>query len=117
MKSKLMIVFLVVALFVPLKVMADGIGIARGDWWHFKGIFTEEGCIGYCNDWHHEPFCGDGHLDAGEQCDDGNSRDGDGCSANCTIEDNHEIPEFTTIGAGIALLGAGAYAIARRKKE
>lgn len=32
------------------------------------------------------PFCGDGTLDAGEACDDGNNVDGDGCSANCTVE-------------------------------
>ncbi len=32
------------------------------------------------------PFCGDGTLDAGEACDDGNNIDGDGCSANCTVE-------------------------------
>jgi cysteine-rich repeat protein len=30
--------------------------------------------------------CGDGHLDAGEECDDGNRVDGDGCSSKCTIE-------------------------------
>jgi uncharacterized delta-60 repeat protein len=28
--------------------------------------------------------CGDGWLDAGEQCDDGNAIDGDGCDSNCT---------------------------------
>jgi len=28
-------------------------------------------------------FCGDGNLDAGEQCDDGNNIDGDGCSSTC----------------------------------
>ncbi|MGB0757082.1 MAG: SdrD B-like domain-containing protein [Patescibacteria group bacterium] len=34
------------------------------------------------------PYCGDGILDdtEGEQCDDGNNEDGDGCSAQCTIE-------------------------------
>ena len=32
------------------------------------------------------PCCGDGHLDAGEQCDDGNTSNGDGCSATCTTE-------------------------------
>ena len=32
------------------------------------------------------PVCGDGTLDAGEECDDGNTVDGDGCSAVCTIE-------------------------------
>lgn len=32
--------------------------------------------------------CGDGHVDpgAGEQCDDGNNIDGDGCSATCQVE-------------------------------
>jgi len=33
-----------------------------------------------------EPVCGDGVLDEGEECDDGNTADGDGCSANCTVE-------------------------------
>jgi cysteine-rich repeat protein len=32
------------------------------------------------------PYCGDGTLDSNEQCDDGNTADGDGCSANCTTE-------------------------------
>lgn len=31
--------------------------------------------------------CGDGVRDTGEACDDGNARDGDGCSALCVIED------------------------------
>jgi cysteine-rich repeat protein len=33
-----------------------------------------------------EPVCGDGNLDPGEECDDGNTFVGDGCSAICTIE-------------------------------
>ena len=33
--------------------------------------------------------CGDG-LVIGEECDDGNRTDGDGCAANCTIEDGFE---------------------------
>lgn len=32
------------------------------------------------------PVCGNGSLEAGEQCDDGNTTAGDGCSANCRIE-------------------------------
>jgi len=30
--------------------------------------------------------CGDGTVDSGEDCDDGNTVDGDGCSATCNIE-------------------------------
>ncbi len=33
------------------------------------------------------PRCGDGSLDTGEDCDDGNATDGDGCSATCTCAD------------------------------
>ncbi len=32
------------------------------------------------------PSCGDGYMDPGEACDDGNNTDGDGCAADCTIE-------------------------------
>ncbi|MDU0355423.1 M4 family metallopeptidase [Paraglaciecola aquimarina] len=32
------------------------------------------------------PVCGDGVLHIGEMCDDGNSNDGDGCSASCQVE-------------------------------
>ena len=32
------------------------------------------------------PFCGDGLIDEGEQCDDGNDEDGDGCSSACEEE-------------------------------
>jgi len=33
----------------------------------------------------HAPGCGDGVLDPGEQCDDGNVQDGDGCLHDCTV--------------------------------
>jgi cysteine-rich repeat protein len=33
-----------------------------------------------------EPVCGNGSTEAGEQCDDGNTTGGDGCSATCRIE-------------------------------
>lgn len=32
------------------------------------------------------PVCGDGKVDQGEKCDDGNTQDGDGCSARCEVE-------------------------------
>ena len=31
-------------------------------------------------------YCGDGKLDVGEECDDGNNLDNDGCSAQCLLE-------------------------------
>jgi cysteine-rich repeat protein len=34
----------------------------------------------------YSPFCGDGKLDRGEQCDDGNTQRDDGCSARCFRE-------------------------------
>jgi TonB family protein len=33
-----------------------------------------------------DPVCGNGSVEAGEQCDDGNTADGDGCSSTCRIE-------------------------------
>ena len=45
-----------------------------------QAIF-DAGTAGKC-----KPVCGDGTLDPGEQCDDGNAADGDGCSAVCILE-------------------------------
>jgi cysteine-rich repeat protein len=36
-----------------------------------------------------EPGCGDGVIGMGEQCDDGNVKPGDGCSATCQLEGNY----------------------------
>lgn len=33
-----------------------------------------------------DPVCGDGNDDEGEQCDDGNTFDNDGCSSTCQNE-------------------------------
>lgn len=46
------------------------------------------------------PGCGDAILEAGEQCDDGNTTSGDGCSATCKAESPWEIePNGSTITA------------------
>ncbi len=42
--------------------------------------------------------CGDGDIDIGEQCDDGNTTDGDGCSSTCALE--NEPPVCTGAMAG-----------------
>ncbi len=41
------------------------------------------------------PRCGDGHLDPGEHCDDGNVADLDGCSADCRLEQAVRLTTFT----------------------
>ena len=46
-----------------------------------------------------EPFCGDGAVDPGEQCDDGNNVSGDGCSATCKLEN--------VVGCGNGAVEAG----------
>ncbi len=38
---------------------------------------VDEGCA---------PVCGNGIIEGGEECDDGDTVDGDGCSASCTVE-------------------------------
>ncbi len=37
------------------------------------------------HNWKAKPVCGDGELDPGEQCDDGNSKDDDACSNACKV--------------------------------
>ena len=41
------------------------------------------------------PNCGDGVLMPGEQCDDGNNEDGDGCSAECTQESEYNCVQLS----------------------
>lgn len=50
--------------------------------------------------------CGNGELDTGEACDDGNRQSNDGCSAACTVESALE--GDICPGATIALTGQGA---------
>jgi cysteine-rich repeat protein len=47
--------------------------------------------------------CGNGMLEVGEECDDGNIADGDGCSATCRIEHN------PILGAQFCTLTQGAW--------
>jgi hypothetical protein len=47
---------------------------------------TLDKCNGCMCEYEQLPYCGDGNLDDGEECDDGNNIGGDGCSANCMIE-------------------------------
>ena len=58
------------------------------------------------------PACGDGILQLGEQCDDGNLAGGDGCSATCGLEGNFltETEFNDTQGLANPLAGADGFA-------
>lgn len=54
------------------------------------------------------PVCGNGSVEAGEQCDDGNTAGGDGCSATCRIEVKPPPPPATvapSVLAGLRIAG------------
>ena len=51
--------------------------------------------------------CGDGSVTTGEQCDDGNTESGDGCTSSCVVEDNFVCPipgEACCFGGGGRLM-------------
>ena len=59
------------------------------------------------------PFCGDGTVDPGEGCDDGNGQSLDGCSSNCVVDGFDEVEVNDTLamangpyGAGVLLRGS-----------
>jgi cysteine-rich repeat protein len=49
------------------------------------------------------PGCGDGMINGAEECDDGNTMDGDGCSHACMLENGHT----ASCGDGILEVGEG----------
>jgi fibro-slime domain-containing protein len=51
--------------------------------------------------------CGDGIIERIEQCDDGNTVGGDGCSASCQIEANYECPTAGQPCKNLAVCGNG----------
>lgn len=62
--------------------IALGFGLASGDSGRSAGGWTiDHACLVAVG-----PSCGNAIVEPDEQCDDGNARDGDGCSATCAIE-------------------------------
>ncbi len=51
--------------------------------------------------------CGDGIIERSEQCDDGNTDSGDGCSASCQIEANYSCPTENQPCINLAVCGNG----------
>src|SRR5262245_32787323 len=62
--------------------------------WFFKATPPLVGCHAIGSGFTGTPACGNGVLDFGEQCDDGNLLDGDCCSSTCQID-----PDGTACGA------------------
>lgn len=65
-----------------------------------------------CADGTAAAVCGNGQPEYGEECDDGNTNNGDGCSSNCTIEENFTCSGapstcHTTVGCGNGAIDAG----------
>ena len=61
--------------------------LSHGDFYLIVLATDAVGNVGE-NDWSWSitlPYCGDGHVDPGEVCDDGNNNDGDACSADCQV--------------------------------
>jgi cysteine-rich repeat protein len=58
--------------------------------------FTTDGeseeCPCVCPEPEPEPCCGDGTVDPGEECDDGNTTSNDGCSSTCETEEEYLPP-------------------------
>jgi fibro-slime domain-containing protein len=51
--------------------------------------------------------CGNGFVDLNEQCDDGNSESGDGCSRICQIENNYDCSKPGQVCVNLAKCGNG----------
>ena len=77
--------------------------------------YTLDTCNADCGcEYEQLPYCGDGNLDDGEECDDGNNVNGDGCSAICEEEgciedddcdDNNVCNGLETCVAGLCQAG------------
>ncbi|CAN5868030.1 hypothetical protein BH11MYX3_BH11MYX3_37420 [soil metagenome] len=63
------------------------------------------------------PVCGDGVIDAHEDCDDGNTEGGDGCSQYCRDDDGGGCCSAGTEPSGPLLLGLGVLAVVARRRR
>ncbi len=73
---------------------ADALGAVNCD------LLDDGGDDGSCGP---PPVCGDGVATGGEECDDGGTMDGDGCSSTCRLEDTSAICAGVPTVAGTAL--------------
>ena len=83
---------------VSPQIVTDGRGLWNAVWAGAGGTFGADGDVLRAAG---RERCGDGTVDPGEQCDDGNTRDGDACPATC------EFPPLPTPIATPTLAGGG----------
>ncbi|AKU98852.1 hypothetical protein AKJ09_05516 [Labilithrix luteola] len=76
----------------PIYLMVDGYGGAKGEFTLDVQVQTA--------------FCGNGKAEHPEECDDGNTNDGDGCSKDCMLEDSASVS--TCPGMGYRLAASAA---------
>jgi len=62
-------------------------------------VIGQRSAVGFIVD-NDQPICGNGTVEEPEQCDDGNTIDGDGCSASCEIEDEDGVTNLNDSGPG-----------------
>ena len=68
----------------------------------WDGWYVDEVEVYYCQDEGAGGQCGNSVLDPGEQCDDGNTSNGDGCSDTCQVEDGWVCTDPTPGGNAVA---------------
>jgi cysteine-rich repeat protein len=66
---------------------------------HFVEYFDDAAIPNYVIQVTYSPLCGNGIVNNGEQCDDGNTTSGDGCSATCQLEFTQELEPNDTFAA------------------
>lgn len=64
----------------------DGIEICLADTCISDAGYARSPDYPICTDEQDEPVCGNNIVEGGEQCDDGSTQDGDGCTASCQLE-------------------------------
>jgi cysteine-rich repeat protein len=89
-------------------VWAAASGCAKGDTTSTSSSSSGSGAGGSGGTGGAAPVCGDGMVEMGEDCDDGNTAAGDGCSPTCAPETGYSCtgsPSVCTAGCGDGFLG------------
>jgi MYXO-CTERM domain-containing protein len=90
---------------------------------NFGGWTIDDVCVVAIGEKVVSPVCGNGTLEDGESCDDGNTVDGDGCSSTCETEGAAAKTDGGCCSTGGNPAGAGALgalvlgAVLRRRRK